>query len=90
MNADGISFIIAYVQHLVVVVAVAVAVAVAVVVVVVVVVVVAAAAAAVVVVPKKMVTVDFILRKLSLISFVMIYPKNIRAKKVSLKHFGLK
>ena len=42
------------------------------------------------VVPQEMVAVDFILKKLSLISFVMIYPKNIRAKKVGLKHFGLK
>ena len=42
------------------------------------------------VVPQKMVVVDFILKKLSLISFMMIYPKNIRAKKVILKYFGLK
>ena len=38
----------------------------------------------------KNLAVDFILKKLSLISFVMIYPKNIRAKEVSLKHVGLK
>lgn len=36
-----------------------------------------------------MVVLDFILKKLSVISFAMIYPKNIREKKVSLKHFGL-
>ena len=32
----------------------------------------------------------FYLKKLSLISFVMIYPKNTTAKIVSLKHFDLK